>query len=351
MKENIKGFSFLKGEFWRGFLFVCVLFFFLFLIVSVNHLMASFIVALVINFMITPVIDLLERKGIKRLYSILTSFSLLTVLFVFFSFKFYPILVSQLSLLKTEWPVYWQKVVDQIDLLQNQFLHTRLFDKTNIFEVIKDSLLKGTPKVFETVPALFSQSLTILILAPFLSFFMLLDGRRAMKKFCELIPNSIFEITLSLQSQIDFQLGQFIRSRLIASFFVGLFVGLGLLSNGTPFSFSLGVFAGLANLIPYIGPFLSAVPALFLGFVKSYGVFDFFMLLLPYVIAQVIDGLIIMPFIVARLVNLHPVTILISLLAGAQVLGVLGMLVAIPLVFTAKLILLTFHKHTITPRL
>ena len=68
-------------------------------------------------------------------------------------------------------------------------------------------------------------------------------------------------------------------------------------------------------------------------------------------IAQLIDALIIMPFIVARLVNLHPVTILVSLLAGAQVLGVLGMLVAIPLVFTAKLILLTFYKHIVTSRL
>ncbi len=350
MKANNQQNFWFKDKYGKGILFFSVLAFLVFTIISVNNLMASFIVALVMNFMLTPVIDTLERRGIERLHSILATFIVLIFMLIIGSVQFYPVLVSQFHLLKTEGPIYWERLIEQLDFLQEKIIQIGFFENTNILDVIKASLLDKTPKLFGTVPTFFSQSLTILILAPFLSFFMLVDGRRIMKKLYELIPNNIFEITISLQSQINFQLGQFIRSRLIASFFVGVVVSLGLLVTNTPLSFSLGVFAGLANLIPYIGPFLSATPALFLGFVKSYSVFDFFFLLLPYVIAQLIDGLIIMPFIVARLVNLHPVTILISLLAGAQILGVLGMLVAIPLVFTCKLILFTFYRHIITPR-
>ena len=275
MKTREQGVVFLKAESWRALFFFSVLAFLFYTLVSVNHLLASFIVALVMNCMIGPVIEVLERRGIERFHSIVGVFLVLTLVFFVFIFQFYPVLVSQLTFLKNEGPMYWKKILARLDLFQENLIQTGLFDDTNIFEVIKAPLLEGTPKIFGTLPALFSQSLTILVLAPFLSFFMLLDGKKVMKKIYEIVPNSIFEITLSLQSQINFQLGQFIRSRLIASFFVGIVVGLGLLSTHPSFSFSFAVFAGLANLIPYIGPVLSALPAILLGFVKAYGVFDF----------------------------------------------------------------------------
>ena len=347
MKNFLRSSQISKKDFLRSLTFFSVFGFIAFLIFNVENLLTSFILALVMNFMLSPVINVLERHGIRRLHSIIGTFVLLTALFFIALVTLYPFLAQQMSILKVEIPVYWDKMVVQIDNLQYKMLQTWVFKDTNIFDFVKGSSIKTASTLLEKLPNIFSKSLTTLVLAPFLCFFMLKDGQKVLKVLYTLAPNRIFELSLSLHSQITFQIGQFIRSRLVASFFVGLVVWVGLFIQKTPLSFPLAVFAGLANLIPYIGPVLSVVPALIVGFVTGFAPLQFVQLLAPYVLAQVIDGLFILPFIVARLVDLHPVTILISLIIGAQVLGVLGMLVAIPVAFTCKLILSTIYRHMI----
>ncbi len=111
-----------------------------------------------------------------------------------------------------------------------------------------------------------------------------------------------------------------------------------------PYAVILAVFAGLTNLIPYVGPIFGAIPALLIATIDK----DSSMILLVtlvYVIAQVIDMAFIIPLVVAKIVNLHPVIVIIAIMAGAELGGIVGMIISIPVTSAALLIMSTFYKQ------
>jgi putative permease len=165
---------------------------------------------------------------------------------------------------------------------------------------------------------------------------MIKDGRVITRRIMALVPNSLFELVLSLYNQINEQLGQFVRARLLEAAIVGLITWLGLAFLQFPFAFLFGALAGVANLIPYIGPIIGAVPALALAAVNGMSAVSTLLVILVYVIAQLVDMALIIPLVVAKVVNLHPLTVVLSLLVGAQAMGLLGLLISIPLASVIK---------------
>src|SRR5690606_35245978 len=93
---------------------------------------------------------------------------------------------------------------------------------------VENLLTDWTNSVFEDLPAIISQSLTVILLAPFLTFFLLKDGRKITKGLFSLVPNNLFELTLNLYHQINMQMGQFVRARILEALIVGLVVWAGL---------------------------------------------------------------------------------------------------------------------------
>ena len=198
----------------------------------------------------------------------------------------------------------------------------------------------------KNLPAYLSQSLVIFLLSPFLAFFMLLDGRDFVRKILALVPNQFFELALNLNWQVNRQLGGFIRARLLQSILVGLIIWVGLLLIGFPYSLFLAIFAGILNVIPYLGPFLGAVPALVINFSNSGSGENLLLgLLFIYALAQIVDAVLITPFIVAKIVDLHPVTVILVIIAGAQMMGILGMIISIPIFCTLKVSSQAIYKH------
>ena len=160
-----------------------------------------------------------------------------------------------------------------------------------------------------------------------------------------LVPNSVFEMVLDLQYQINRQLGQFIRARFLEASIVGLVTFLGLSLISFPFAFLLGGFAALTNLIPYIGPIIGAIPAVIIALVNNYETWDLSFLIGVYLIAQLIDAGILVPILVARIVNLHPVTVVLLIILGGQFMGILGMIISIPLANALKVTALAVYEH------
>ena len=108
--------------------------------------------------------------------------------------------------------------------------------------------------------------------------------------------------------------------------------------------------AGLTNLIPYIGPLIGAVPAILIALVNGYSGLSILAVVLVYVVAQVIDAGFLIPLMVAKIVDLHPVTVIVVIIAGAQLMGVLGMIISIPVASTLKVTVSTVYRHLIDTR-
>ena len=161
------------------------------------------------------------------------------------------------------------------------------------------------------------------------------------------MPNNVFELALNLNYQINRQMGDFIRARLLEAAIVGFVIWVGLAIIGFPYASILAVFAALTNLIPYVGPFIGAIPALIIGIVNNDPTFTLFLVALTYLIAQLIDIIFIIPMVVAKIVNLHPVFVVVVIIIGSQLMGILGMVISIPVASALKLTVTAVYDHLI----
>jgi putative permease len=180
---------------------------------------------------------------------------------------------------------------------------------------------------------------------------MLRDGRRVSRGVLAMVPNDLFELALRLHHQINDQLGGFIRARFFEAAIVGLVVLVGLEVFGFPYATLLALFAALTNLIPYVGPIIGAVPAILIALLSpeiaatSSSSINLILITSVYFAAQLIDVALIIPLVVARIVNLHPVTVIIVIIVGAEVMGVLGMMISIPVASVLKLTFTAVYEH------
>lgn len=315
-------------------------------LVIVDGLLVSLILALVINSLFSPIVDALERNGMSRhsATAVPFAFGFLAVIIAFTLVL--PLAIEQMKALSANAPILKQRWTEALTAIEVSIAGSLgLSDPLDLFARFNSWLLLQTGQISEGLPQVVSQSLTVLLLSPFFAYFLLADGNRLSRAILKLVPNPYFETTLNLKHQLNIQLGGFIRARLIESGIVGVIIWIGLSAIGFPYTVILSVAAAVANLIPYVGPVIGAIPALAIALFSSeatavHGVSSTFGLVgLVYLIAQVVDTVFVIPLLVARIVNLHPVTVVVSILVGAEAYGVIGMVIAIPVASAVKLIL------------
>lgn len=169
------------------------------------------------------------------------------------------------------------------------------------------------------------------------SAYFLYDFPRITTSFKRYVPLRWRPLYSDLTAKADVAVGGYIRGRLLISLFVGFFIWFGLLLLGVPLALSLAFVAAVLNLIPYLGPIIGTIPAVFLGLTVSPWVAVGAVAV--FIGANLLEAHVFGPYIMARTTNLHPVTVLLALLLGAGLLGLVGMLLAIPVVALTKVIL------------
>ncbi|MCB0390162.1 MAG: AI-2E family transporter [Bdellovibrionales bacterium] len=328
--------------------FIGFLGFFILILVGIDNLLLSFVLALVINYLLGPIVNSLERAGVHRLFSTVLVFSLGGIFVGFGITAIVPFLSSQFSNLQEQFPTY----IGGVSRLITQ-LELKIQDLTGVsyqtdFGLEAESVLLGwTKSLFTDLPGIVSQLGTTLLLSPFFAFFLIKDGRLFAKNFLSIVPNHIFELTLNMYYQINDQMGQFVRARLLEALIVALAVWVGLYAINFPFAGLLSLFAGVTNLIPYVGPLFGAIPAIIIALINDSSTFTLVMLCVVYGTAQLIDIFFIIPLVVAKLVNLHPITVVVAMIVGAQLLGILGMIISIPVASVLKVTITSVYQHLV----
>ena len=213
--------------------------------------------------------------------------------------------------------------------MQDKILGFVIGQSQSIFNVIGTSA-KGAFSVFTT---------GVIIL--FLTFFLLNSGHQMKKAFIQVVPNRFFEPALALIQGLDRQLGDYLRSRLIQTIILSIIAAIGYWILGLRFAILIGIIAGLANLIPYIGPFIGTIPAIIVVFLESrFGPgWSLLAVIILTLAIQIIDNAIITPLIIGKSVELGPVTTIVMVLLGEQLLGLIGLLMAVPIAAMCKLII------------
>lgn len=312
------------------------------------HLFLPFLIACLIAYLLYPVIKKIHEfhipKGLAILFVYLLFFGGAAYLF----YRVYPAMVHQLYDLNEHLPQFIATYQDLIYRLYEytSFLPEAVHDKMdqiinqveNSMDNVLTKLVGGFTKIFDMI--------VIITVIPVLVFYYLKDYHKIKSFFKKFIPQKYRGQSSIMIHAIDESLGNYIRGQLIVCLFVSLTTFLVFYFLKVKYALLLAIIMGLTNIIPYFGPIIGAVPAVAITFMTS-GKMVIFVLISIFVI-QLIESNLLSPYIVGKSINIHPVAIIFALLLGGELFGVIGMIIAVPLLTILKVItnhLLSFKRY------
>ncbi len=315
-------------------------------------LLTAFVIAFIISYIIEPILTFFERKRIPRII-VITIIFILTILF----FILLIVLVKNYFPTQQEMSNFNKTVISQLEKLKIYLTQKINFINwkeifSNIQFQLDSELTKKIPSLISNLPNMFS----LVIIIPFCIFFFLLNGKQIKKKILSIVPNKYFEMSLITIAEVDNILGRYIRGTLFESLLMGILISLGFYAIGFPPStaFISGMIAGIANIIPYLGPLigiiigssiylLNLIPA---GYVNIIGLNASILGVIIVIIAvQLIEETILKPTIIGKSVDLHPLLVILGIIAGSNLFGFIGMLIAIPVIAVIKVMIVTLYKQ------
>jgi sporulation integral membrane protein YtvI len=317
---------------WRLIVFLVLVAFTFYFLYLVRSVLPTFILAAVLAYLVNPLVNFLEKNNINRIFAIgLIYFSFISLAFTLVVWGF-PVIIRELNEFTDAIPVYTSQIRAFIEGFQANYQRIDLpesirqvIDETiNEIEILIMALIR---QFADGIISLFSQ-LLYFVIAPILAFYILKDWELLEKRFFRLIPISWRDHTAQLLGEINVTLKKFIRGHLIVATIVGVITALSLMLLGVEFALTLGLIAGIADLIPYFGPILGAIPAILVGLLESTSLA--IKIVLVMLVIQQVESNVIAPKILGDSLGLHPLTIIFVLLAGGHLFGLIGLLLAVP---------------------
>jgi len=311
------------------------------LLVYLLYLLTDIIVILALSvllaFIFAPFIFMLEQKGFNRLSSTLIVFAALAILIYLGLSVFIPKFSTQMNQLITRFEAF--SLTDQLKALQD-WLTTSLpfFDFSNLLTRVEEffsSQLVNSVASLSTLVTSIVSAIAILVIVPFITFFLLKDSKRLLQGVLQMVPNNYFEMAYWIIKKVSLELGLFVRAWIFDATFVGTLIGLGFYLIGVPNALPLGVIAGLGHLIPYFGPIIGGIPAIIISIMSGY---TSQIPLIIFIVLGVytIDNGFVQPVVFGKSVDIHPILIILLIIAGSQLFGLIGMLLAIPVATVIK---------------
>lgn len=304
-------------------------------------LIAYLILALILSYILDPFVNRLQKMGINRTLGISLTLSTVILLLVYISTNIFPLFVEEMLKLTENLNIENIKVIAvaienrltfEGSFIPAGFLENNLTQiATELFDLGKLS------SVLSNAVGLFTNIFSAVLVVPFAAFFFLKDGSKIMRNILQFVPNKYFETTLTLIHKIEKRLELYFRSVLAQSFLVALLSWTTLSIAGLENSLSVGISVGIANTIPYFGPIIGYVLSIIISIIET-GDFSLVLVcVIAILIVQVIDNLLLQPFLFSRSADMHPVAILFIILIGAETAGILGMLIAVPFATVIKI--------------
>jgi predicted PurR-regulated permease PerM len=313
-------------------LWAFVIILFLVTVFLLSDIILILIFSILLAFIFIPFVGLLEKEGLSRLVSTLIVFGttglLLYVLLSFIIPKF-VVQMDQMMKMLQSFSLHDQLVQFEAELYRLFPFFTPGQVSQKIEEFISSQFINSFDTVSELLSGIVSVVLLIVII-PFISFFLVKDSRKIMKNILHIIPNNYFEMSYWILKKVSLQLGRFVRAWIFDATFVGTCMGLGLYFIGVNNALPLGVIAGLGHLVPYFGPVIGGVPAIIVAVIQTGDLSLAPFIILLVIITYMLDNGFVQPYVFSKSVDMHPIIIILLIIAGSQLFGILGMLLAVP---------------------
>jgi putative permease len=299
------------------------------------NLVITLIASALAAFVLKPLVNVLEfRFGLRRSLAIAFVFITTGAILVTAAIFFVPLAIDRIQEMYESFRAFpFDAKLEEV--ARDASASIPFLDAASATQKIHQIIDGGAAMLSDSVGSVAGFAVNLAIV-PFITYFILSGWDGFLKKLIEHVPNKYFEMTLNVINKIQKDLVGYLRGWILDSIIIGLLSIVGYYIIGVKYAALIGAVAGIANLIPYVGPVVGAVPA-FLVSVTQYGDFR---LLLPIVIqtlaVQMIDNIIVQPVCFAKTVDMHPLTVILVLVVGNELMGVAGMLLAIPIATILK---------------
>ncbi|MBU8906639.1 AI-2E family transporter [Desertibacillus haloalkaliphilus] len=326
-------------------------------VVLVQTLAAPILLAGVLYYLLRPIVDFLSWKiprGIAILLIYIIAIGLIVMVFLLIG----PILQAQFHNFVRDLPILISEARQMIINIQEFDLVQRFqLDQGFSFEEISGTVVSYLNDFVSTIGknaaafiGLIANTVIVLIIIPFVLYYMLKEGEKAPKQMLRLLPEKQRQEGRRILKDMDFALSSYIQGQIIVSFCVGVMAFIGYNIIGLEYSLILALIAMFTNVIPFVGPWIGTIPGVIVGLLTS--PWMALWVIITILIIQQIESNLIAPQVMGRKLAIHPVTIILLLLVAARFGGFIGLLVAVPAYAVLKVVvshtyrLLELRKYT-----
>lgn len=343
-----------KGKFFKNAVAILLILLIIFLFYQVAFLLTPIlnfisilftpiIISFLFYYLLRPVVYLLERIHIPRVIAIIAIYIIAAILFILAMTYLFPILAEQIRALAGTSVQVIQRLEETSKRIN---WHTFDVDLTHQIQqrllVLLQSITTGLSQNLLDVLGWLTRLAAILAVIPFVVFYLLKDDHQFAYQFLKFIPQNFSEEVRKILKNVDTALSSYINGLVIVSLSIGTLLFIGYAFIGLNYALVLSVLAVIFTTIPFVGPFLAILPALFVGL--SQGTVMTIKVAIVFIVIQQLESNFVSPQILGQKLNIHPLTIILLLLAAGSLYGLFGLLLATPAYAVSKAIFNTLYK-------
>lgn len=323
------------------------------LLYLLSPVLAPFLAAALLAYLGDPLADRLEARKLSRTISVVIVFITLFLVLALLILLLFPMLEHQISYLIGNFPKY-------IDVIQKHFLpelanklglDPAVFDLNSIKQMLNQNLKQAGGLAVMIFSSITQSGLTMLawlanmVLIPVVTFYLLRDWDILVARIHELLPRKYEPIIAKLARESDDVLAAFLRGQFMVMLALGAVYSIGLWIVGLKLALLIGMMAGLVSFVPYLGFILGIVAASIAILLQTQELMQLIPIFIVFGIGQALEGMLLTPLLVGDRIGLHPVAVIFAVLAGGQLFGFVGILLALPVAAVLAVILRHVHER------
>lgn len=307
-------------------------------------IMLPLVISALLYYLIKPLVDFLERRGLGRVSAIFVVFTVIVILLIWAIASIIPMIREQILSFVSNLPGYVRSVnYEATKVLQNPWLNNYKSELQDMLSNITakavtyaESFSKNALDWASSFAGIIARVTIAIIISPFVLFYFLRDSGKMKDGLVQVLPPKFRQPTARVLGDINQQLSGYVQGQVTVAIVVGFMFSIMFSLVGLRFALTFGIMAGILNMVPYLGSFLAMIPVVIMGAVQ--GPLMLVKVLIIFMIEQTIEGRFVSPLVLGSKLSIHPVTIMFILLTAGSMFGVWGVFLAIPIYASVKVV-------------
>lgn len=307
-------------------------------------IMLPLVISALLYYLIKPLVDFLERRGLGRVSAIFVVFTVIVILLIWAIASIIPMIREQILSFVSNLPGYVRSVnYEATKVLQNPWLNNYKSELQDMLSNITakavtyaESFSKNALDWASSFAGIIARVTIAIIISPFVLFYFLRDSGKMKDGLVQVLPPKFRQPTARVLGDINQQLSGYVQGQVTVAIVVGFMFSIMFSLVGLRYALTFGIMAGILNMVPYLGSFLAMIPVVIMGAVQ--GPLMLVKVLIIFMIEQTIEGRFVSPLVLGSKLSIHPVTIMFILLTAGSMFGVWGVFLAIPIYASVKVV-------------